>query len=72
MAVNMSRSPYDLVVLQERAALWRVEAAVATREAMRIFCLAEAGYCERRIEMSMTTPVFREVSSAPVLDGACS
>jgi hypothetical protein len=56
----MSRSPYDLAVLRERAALWRAEAAAATLEAMRAFCLTEADRCERRVQMSLFTPVFRE------------
>jgi len=62
----MSRSPYDVVVLKERAALWRVEAAASTVDAMRIFCLTEADYCERRVQMSLSTPVIREVGR-PVL-----
>jgi hypothetical protein len=57
----MSRSPYDLVVLRERAELWRVEAAKATLEAMRTFCLTEADRCERRVQMSLSTPVIREM-----------
>jgi hypothetical protein len=57
----MKRSPYDLAVLKERAELWRAEAAAATLEAMRSFCLTEAAYCERRVEMSLSTPVIREM-----------
>ena len=57
----MSRSPYDPVVLKERAELWRAEAAAATVDAMRTFCLTEAAYCERRVQMSLSTPVIREV-----------
>ncbi|HEX4368582.1 MAG TPA: hypothetical protein VH023_17220 [Rhodopila sp.] len=60
----MSRSPYDVVVLKERAELWRAEAAAATVDAMRIFCLTEADYCERRVQMSLSTPVIREVGQA--------
>jgi hypothetical protein len=56
----MSRSPYDLTVLRERAELWRAEAAAATLEAMRSFCLIEADQCERRVQMSLSTPVLRE------------
>jgi hypothetical protein len=61
----MKRSPYDLIVLRERAALWRAEAAAATLEAMRIFCLAEADQCERRVEKSLYTPVLRESVDRP-------
>jgi hypothetical protein len=53
----MSRSPYDLAVLKERAALWRAEAASATLEPMRVFCLTEAAQCELRVQMSISTPV---------------
>jgi hypothetical protein len=59
--MSMKRSPYDLAVLKERAELWRAEAAAATFEAMRSFCLTEAAYCERRVEMSLSTPVIREM-----------
>jgi hypothetical protein len=59
-AMPMKRSPYDLVVLRERAELWRAEAAVATFEAMRAFCLTEAHRCEQRVHMSLSTPVIRE------------
>jgi hypothetical protein len=62
----MSRSPYDVVVLKERAELWRAEAAAATVDAMRAFCLTEADHCERRVQMSLSTPVIREVG-LPVL-----
>jgi hypothetical protein len=58
----MSRSPYDLVVLRERATLWRAEAAVATLETMRTFCLNAANECEQRVELSLTTPVIREMA----------
>lgn len=57
---RMSKSPYDLSVLQERAALWRTEAAVARFEAMRQFCLNEADLCEQRVQMSLSTPVILE------------
>lgn len=57
----MTRSPYDVAVLMERAELWRTEAAAATVEAMRVFCLTEADYCERRVQMSLSTPVIQEV-----------
>jgi hypothetical protein len=57
----MKRSPYDLSVLRERAALWRAEAEAATLEPMRVFCLTEANFCERRVEMSLSTPVIREM-----------
>ena len=62
----MNQSPYDLVVLRERALLWRAEAAVATLEAMQIFCLSEAHQCERRVELSRITPVIREISDHSV------
>ncbi len=61
----MTRSCYDLIVLREQAELWRAEAAVATIDAMRSFCLTEADKCERRVEMSLTTPVFREMLNSP-------
>jgi hypothetical protein len=57
---HMSRSPYDVAVLIERAELWRAEAAAATLEAMRRFCLTEADRCEQRIQISRSTPVFHE------------
>jgi hypothetical protein len=56
----MTHSPYDPVVLEERAQLWRAEADVATLEEMRSFCLTEADRCERRVELSRSTPVIRE------------
>ena len=62
----MSRSPYDLVVLRERAMLWRAEAAVATLENMRTFCLNAANACEQRVELSLTTPVIREMVDCSV------
>ena len=58
----MSRSPYDLSVLRERAALWRAEAAVARFEAVRVFCLSEADRCEHRVQKSLWTPVLREMA----------
>jgi hypothetical protein len=58
----MVRSPYDLIVLRERAALWRAEAAAATIEAMRTFCLNEAARCEQRVQISLSTPVIREMA----------
>jgi hypothetical protein len=57
----MSRSPYDLVVLRERADQWRAEAAAATLESMRAFCLTEADHCERRVQLSLSTPIIREM-----------
>ena len=60
----MIRSSYDLSVLREQAALWRAEAASATVESMRAFCLAEADQCERRVQASMLTPVIREAPGA--------
>jgi hypothetical protein len=56
----MRKSPYDLSVLQERAALWRSEAAAARFEAMRRYCLNEAHLCEQRVQMSLSTPVILE------------
>ena len=58
---RMSRSPYDPGTLMERAELWRAEAAAATFEEMRAFCLAEADRCESRVHRSRSTPVFREM-----------
>jgi hypothetical protein len=57
----MKRSPYDLVVLRERAELWRAEAATATLDSMRTFCLTEADQCEHRVHVSLSTPVIREM-----------
>jgi hypothetical protein len=57
----MNRSPYDLVVLRERADQWRAEAAAATLEPMRTYCLTQADYCEHRVQMSLSTPVIREI-----------
>jgi hypothetical protein len=59
--MGMSGSQYDPVVLQERADLWRAEAAAATLDAIRTFCLTEALQCERRVEMSRSTPVILEM-----------
>jgi hypothetical protein len=63
--VDMKRSPYDLIVLRERAELWRAEAAAAKFEAMRVFCLTEANQCEHRVHISLTTPVIREIMDNP-------
>jgi hypothetical protein len=57
----MSRSSYDPEALLERAARWRAEAAAASLEEVRAFCLAEADRCERRVQQSRSTPVFRDV-----------
>jgi hypothetical protein len=54
----MNRSQYDPKALQERARLWRAEAAVATLDAVRNFCLEEAAKCERLVHQSLSTPVF--------------
>jgi hypothetical protein len=56
----MNRSPYDLAALRERAKLWRAEAAAATLEAMRTFCLTQADQCEQRIQTSLLTPAINE------------
>jgi hypothetical protein len=56
----MSGSPYDPSVLLKRAALWRAEAAAASLEEVRAFCLAEADQCERRVRRSQSTPVLRD------------
>ena len=56
----MTLSPYDPAVLRNRASLWRVEAAVATREAMRLFCLSQADECEQLVQRSLSTPILRE------------
>jgi hypothetical protein len=60
----MIRSPYDPAVLLERAALWRAEAAAASIEELRMFCLTEADLCERRVHQSRSTPVFRDLIEA--------
>jgi hypothetical protein len=56
----MHPSPYDPDTLLERAKQWRSEAAAATLEEVRLFCLTEADRCERRVHLSQSTPVFRE------------
>ncbi|HEY4174097.1 MAG TPA: hypothetical protein VGM42_13790 [Rhodopila sp.] len=52
-------SPYDTLALLDRARQWRAEAVRVKAGAMRAFCLAEAEWCERRVNRSRTTPVFR-------------
>lgn len=56
----MTDKMYDPESLTRRAALWRAEAEAATLRAMRLFCLMEADKCERRAEMSLSTPVISE------------
>jgi hypothetical protein len=56
----MSRNSYDPEALLERAAQWRARAAATVGEEERAFCLAEAEKCERRVQLSRSTPVFRE------------
>ena len=64
----MSESSYDPESLLKRAELWRAEAAVASIEEVRVFCLAEADQCERRVQRSRSTPVLRDpVLREPVL-----
>jgi hypothetical protein len=58
----MNASPYDLVVLREQATLWRAEAATTTCDARRKFCIAEADRYDRLVEMSVSTPMFREMA----------
>ena len=52
------QSLYDTQALQEKAAQWRVEAGRMTLASLRAFCLAEAKWYERRIQLSRSTPVF--------------
>ena len=54
----MNQNSYDPATLMERGALWRAEAAAATVEDMRVFCLAQAEQCEKRVSLSQSTPVF--------------
>jgi hypothetical protein len=61
----MSRSSYDPEALLERAAQWRAQAAATLLEEERAFCLAEADRCERRVQLSRSTPVFRETTGHP-------
>jgi hypothetical protein len=56
----VSRSSYDPETLLQRAVEWRARAAAAALEEERAFCLAEAEKCERRVQLSRSTPVFRE------------
>jgi hypothetical protein len=53
-----NRSEYDTKVLKERANQWRDVAATVTFESIRVFCLKEADKCERRLQLSFSTPVF--------------
>jgi len=53
----MKGTYYDPIALKERAQQWRDEATQALSEAMRSICLAEATKCEKRWQMSVTTPV---------------
>jgi len=57
----MIRNSYDPQALLERAAQWRAQALVASQEEERAYCLAEAEKCERRVQLSQSTPVFREI-----------
>jgi hypothetical protein len=59
----MGRSPYDVIALLERAEQWRVEAAAAKLEEVRVFCLAEADQCEALVHRSQSIPVFYEGES---------
>jgi hypothetical protein len=56
----MTQSQYDLSALEERIRQWRDEADRATSEAMRRICLAEMRECERRLQRSLSIPMFRE------------
>jgi hypothetical protein len=56
----MSHNTYDLDILLHKAALWRSEAAMAMLDEVRAFCLAEADRCERRVQQSRSTPLFRD------------
>ncbi|HQT79062.1 MAG TPA: hypothetical protein PLD10_18570 [Rhodopila sp.] len=62
----MSGSQYDVTMLLQRAKLWRIEAAVATLEAMRAFCLAQAEDCERRVQLSLSVPILDQNDHPPV------
>jgi hypothetical protein len=55
MALGVSE--FDTEALQQRADQWRVEAAQASSEDMRMFCIREAERCERRLQRSFDTPV---------------
>jgi hypothetical protein len=52
-------SEFDTQALQQRVDLWRVEAARAPSEDMRMSCIREAENCERRLRRSFDTPVIR-------------
>ncbi|MDR3533635.1 MAG: hypothetical protein P4L90_24125 [Rhodopila sp.] len=63
----MARTNYDPEALKQKAELWRLEAAAATMEAVRAFCLDEAAKCEQRAQRSLSTPVLSDIpKSAPV------
>ena len=55
----MKGTYYDPIALRERAQQWRDEASEASSEALRSICLAEANACDRRRQMSLTTPVLQ-------------
>jgi hypothetical protein len=57
MALGVSE--FDTQALEQRADQWRVEAARASSEDMRMFCIREAEACERRLRQSFDTPVIR-------------
>jgi hypothetical protein len=53
-------SEFDTLALKQRAEQWRVEADRVTSGEMRAFCQRQAKQCERRLQDSFDTPVFRE------------
>lgn len=61
---------YDPKFLAERALQWRAEAQEATLEAMRVFCLREALWCERRVHMGLHTPAILEPSASARIERA--
>jgi hypothetical protein len=64
LAIIMPGNNYDPDALTRRAALWRLEAEVATLQEMRVFCLHEADQCERRANLSRNTPVLSEAAQS--------
>ena len=56
---------YDPKLLITRAEQWRAEAEAATLDAMRSFCLREAAWCERRVDLAYNTPMFLDQEAIP-------
>jgi hypothetical protein len=64
----MSWNEYDPESLTEKARRWRLVAASVRHETTRLFCLDQAERCDRRVQASIDTPVFRDMSEPAKLD----